>query len=90
MGINMEYRAKLVRLFVCFSHVCLLVKMASTTVTRSIQLLIRLWVHQERVRVEKIPQRTEVQETEKKKTEWFAKFIDYHSNDIPVKVLKVQ
>ena len=33
MGVNMEYRANLVSLFVCFPHVCLLVKMESTTVT---------------------------------------------------------
>ena len=39
MVVSTEYRANVVSLFVCFPHVCLLVKMVSTTVTRSIQLL---------------------------------------------------
>ena len=87
--VHMEYRANLVSLFVCFPHVCLLVKMESTTVTRSIQLLIRVSTSGKGMRWEN-PSKDWSTRNRKKKTECLAKFIDYHSNDIPEKVLKVQ
>ena len=74
MGVTTEYRANLVSLFVCFPHVCLLVKMVSTTVTRSIQLLIKVSTSGKGIRWEN-PSKDWSTGNRKKKTECFAKFI---------------
>ena len=88
MGVNTEYRANLVSLFACFPRFpthqdgvdnrdkVFSVANKSEYIRKGYALRKSLKGLSTRNR--------------KKKTECFAKFIDYHSSDIPVKVLKVQ
>ena len=77
--VHMEYRVNLVSLFVCFPHVCLLVKMVSTTVTRSIQLLIKVSTSEKGIRWENASKDWSTR-NRKKKTECFAKLLQWYSS----------
>ena len=79
MGVSTEYRTNVVSLFVCFPHVCLLVKMVSTTVTRSIQLLIKVSTSGKGIRWEN-PSKDWSKETEKRKLNILQSLLQWYSS----------